>query len=321
MHAMHVMSGGRRAVMIDLARLNHAVVVAREGTYGAAAAAIPLSQSALTRSVQALEREYGIQIFERGRFGARLTEQGAEFIQMAEEVLQRNRADAEALRLLGQAGDRHVRFCMGSVAAALLLPRLLPELEVLGTRYQIAVESNSNMRSLLRSGQIDFFIGGIRRGSDGFASAHHFVASKVPGGELGLLVREGHPLTQGRDGEPLSSFPVAAGTFIRDLDVEHLFAGHTFHGPVIEMDNYDLLAKLALVSDFVLIGSTALPAVRPDLGLIMVPGSELQDIALDWGLVQAAGRDISPNATRIAQSILALMSEVISAGSDPGRTP
>nr|WP_271209465.1 LysR family transcriptional regulator [Rhodococcus wratislaviensis]GLK34010.1 LysR family transcriptional regulator [Rhodococcus wratislaviensis] len=307
--------------MIDLVRLHHAVVVAREGTYGAAAAAIPLSQSALTRSVQTLERDFGIQIFERGRFGARLTEKGAEFIRMAEEVLHRSRADAEALRLLAQQGDRHVRFCMGSIAAALFLPRLLPELDVLGARYQIAVESNSNMRSLLRSGQIDFFIGGIQRGSDGFASAHQFVASKVPGGKLGLLVREGHPLTQGHDGEPLSSFPVAAGTFIRDLDLEHLFAGDMFHGPVIEMDNYDLLAKLALVSDFVLIGSTALPAVRPDLGLIMVPGSGLRDVALDWGLVQAAGRGIPASATSVAQSILALMSEVTSAESNPGRTP
>ncbi|MEU6230414.1 LysR family transcriptional regulator [Streptomyces sp. NPDC047042] len=306
--------------MIDLVRLNHAVVVAREGTYGAAAAVIPLSQSALTRSVQTLEREYGIQIFERGRFGARLTEQGAEFIRMAEDVLQRSRVDAEALKLLGQGGDRHVRFCMGSIAAALLLPRLLPELEVLGARYQIAVESNSTMRSLLRSGQIDFFIGGIPRGSDGFASAHQFAASKIPGGKLGLLVREGHPLLQGRDGRPLSSFPVAAGTFIRDLDAEHLFEGEAFHGPVIEMDNYDLLAKLAQVSDFVLIGSTVLPAVRPDLGLIMVPGSELQDVPLDWGLVRAAGRRLSDSATRITQSLFALMSEVMSAESEPEHT-
>ncbi|MFF8316487.1 LysR family transcriptional regulator [Streptomyces bobili] len=299
--------------MIDLDRLSHVVAVAREGSYSAAAAAIPLSQSALTRSVQAVERDFGIQIFERGRFGARLTEKGVEFVRMAEAVLSRNAADAEALRLLAGSGDRQVRFGMGSVAAALFLPRLLPALQILGFRYQITVESDSELRRLLRGGQIEFFAGGIPGGSDHFAAAHEFENSRVPGGALGLLVREGHPLTRDHTGEPpLPSFPLAAGTFIRELDPEHLFSGRAVHGPVIEMDNYDLLARLARVTDFVLISSMALPAVRPDLGLVVVPNSEFRNLPLDWGLVWSAKRQMSDTARQIADTIHALMTEVVS---------
>ncbi|MFJ8001272.1 LysR family transcriptional regulator [Streptomyces sp. NPDC096310] len=298
--------------MIDLDRLSHVVAVAREGSYNAAATAIPLSQSALTRSVQAVERDFGIQIFERGRFGARLTEKGVEFVRMAEGVLSRNAADAEALKLLAGSGDRHVRFGMGSVAAALFLPRLLPALQILGFRYQITVETDSELRRLLRSGQIEFFTGGIPGGSDHFAAAHEFETSRVPGGTLGLLVREGHPLTRGPIDEPPPSFPLAAGTFIREFDTERLFSGLAVHGPVIEMDNYDLLARLALVTDFVLISSMALPAIRRDLGLVAVPNSEFRNLPLDWGLIWSSKLQMSDTARHIADTIHALMIEVVS---------
>ncbi|MFJ3776324.1 LysR family transcriptional regulator [Streptomyces sp. NPDC090075] len=298
--------------MIDLDRLSHVVAVAREGSYGAAAAAIPLSQSALTRSVQAVERDYEIQIFERGRFGARLTEKGVEFVRMAEDVLSRNVADAQALRLIGGTGNRQVRFGMGSVAAALFLPRLLPELQTLGFRYQITVESDSELRRLLRGGQIEFFVGGIPGGSDDFAAAYEFETSRILGGKLGLLVREGHPLTRSRIDEPLQSFPVAAGTFIRELDAERLLSGLPVHGPVIEMDNYDLLARLALATDFVLISSMALPTVRPDLGLVAVPNCEFRNLPLDWGLAWSAKRQMSDTARRIADTIHVLMTEAVS---------
>ncbi|MCG7207370.1 LysR family transcriptional regulator [Streptomyces arenae] len=299
--------------MIDLDRLSHVVAVAREGSYSAAAAAIPLSQSALTRSVQAVERDFEIQIFERGRFGARLTEKGVEFVRMAEAVLSRNAADAEALKLLGGGGDRQVRFGMGSVAAALFLPRLLPALQTLGFRYRITVESDSELRRLLRGGQIEFFTGGIPAGSDHFAAAHEFDTSKVPGGALGLLVREGHPLATGHVNESLPQFPVAAGTFLRDLDAEHLLSGLPVYGPVIEMDNYDLLARLALATDFVLISSMAFPTIRPDLGLVAVPGCEIRNLPLDWGLIWPANQQMSDTARRIVDTIYALMAEVVSA--------
>ncbi|MER7684878.1 LysR family transcriptional regulator [Streptomyces sp. NPDC097610] len=298
--------------MIDLDRLSHVVAVAREGSYSAAAAAIPLSQSALTRSVQAVERNYGIQIFERGKFGARLTEKGVEFVQMAEAVLSRNAADAEALKMLAESGDYQVRFGMGPVAAALFMPRLLPALQTLGFRYRVTVESDEELRRLLRGGQIEFYTGGIPGGTDGFATAYEFDSFRVEGGSLGLLVREGHPLAADSPGEPLPSFPFAAGTFMRDLDIENLISGIPVYGPVIEMDNYDLLSRLALVTDFVLIGSSAIPAFRPDLGLVSVPNAEFRNLSLDWGIVWSVKRQMSDTAKKIAEAVHALMIEVVS---------
>jgi DNA-binding transcriptional LysR family regulator len=65
---------------MDLNKLRHAVVIAREGSFSAAAAAIPMSQPALTRSIQSLEDKYGITLFERGRSGVRLTPDGERLV-------------------------------------------------------------------------------------------------------------------------------------------------------------------------------------------------------------------------------------------------
>ena len=73
--------------IIDLQKLRHAVAISRAGSYNAAAREICISQSALTRSVNLLEETYGVRLFERGRSGAKLTLEGAQFIKVAEDAL------------------------------------------------------------------------------------------------------------------------------------------------------------------------------------------------------------------------------------------
>ena len=73
--------------MIDLNRLRHFVVVAEAGSYAEAAAQLHLSQPALSRSIQALERQYGAAFFDRGRSGATLTPFGRQFLARAQDLL------------------------------------------------------------------------------------------------------------------------------------------------------------------------------------------------------------------------------------------
>ncbi len=60
----------------SLRALRHAIALARHRHYGRAAAALNISQPALSRSVAALEDVVGVQLFERGRGGVRPTEFG-----------------------------------------------------------------------------------------------------------------------------------------------------------------------------------------------------------------------------------------------------
>lgn len=126
-----------------------------------------------------------------------------------------------------------------------------------------------------------FFVGGIPRGPNALASANEFETPIVPVNVL-KLVRKGHPLITAReDLPPLSSFPVADGTFDRELD--GLFARIGLQLLIVASDNYDLLAKLAQTTDFILVGSVILETPRPELGLVAVPHRRCANRF--WGVV------------------------------------
>lgn len=62
-----------------------------------------------------------------------------------------------------------------------------------------------------------------------------------------------------------------------------MYAGLALRRPVIEMDNFGLLARLGQPTDSILIGSARqLERLTPDLGLVAVPTAEIKE--LRWGL-------------------------------------
>lgn len=63
------------------------VTLARLGSYHDAAEALYMTQPALTKKIQSLERMTGITLFQRGRQGAKLTEPGKQLLARAQKLL------------------------------------------------------------------------------------------------------------------------------------------------------------------------------------------------------------------------------------------
>jgi len=78
---------------VDLRSLRHFSALAETLNYRVAAERLHLTQPALTRSIAALERELGVQLFDRDKRHVALTADGAELLERAGEVL----ADADRL--------------------------------------------------------------------------------------------------------------------------------------------------------------------------------------------------------------------------------
>ena len=72
---------------VDLRQLRYFVAIAERGSFSAAANALHVAQSALSRHVQLLERELGGPLFERGARGVRVSESGATLLERARFVL------------------------------------------------------------------------------------------------------------------------------------------------------------------------------------------------------------------------------------------
>ncbi|MFI5887109.1 LysR family transcriptional regulator [Streptomyces sp. NPDC051554] len=258
---------------MDLDKLSHAVMVAREGSLSAAAKRIPMSQSALTRSIQSLEKKYGIRLFERGKSGAKLTPDGTAFIAAAEEVLWSARRADDHLTAVATGQNSTVRFGAGPVMTACILPRVLPRLADMKAHFQIRTGSNASLRSLLSRGEIDFFVGGAPAGSDHFASAYGFRLHPTwtESGSTEIFVRAGHPLTEASSALPyLSRYPVACASFTRDRLGTDGFHALGLQPPSVEIDDYHVLTDLVCSSDFILIGTPTVRQMRPAHEMVML---------------------------------------------------
>ncbi len=73
--------------MIELVQLQHLIAVSEHGTISAAADVMHLSQPALTRSLQRLEKELGVTLFDRKRNRAVLNQVGELAVNRAKAVL------------------------------------------------------------------------------------------------------------------------------------------------------------------------------------------------------------------------------------------
>jgi DNA-binding transcriptional LysR family regulator len=87
--SQHKSSSGKTAksLTINPVSVAQALVVAKHLSFRAAARALGIRQSAVSRHVRALEDELGVSLFERHHAGVRITNAGARFFQQARDAL------------------------------------------------------------------------------------------------------------------------------------------------------------------------------------------------------------------------------------------
>lgn len=178
--------------MMDLRRLSHVLALADELHFARAAERVHLSQPAFSRSIQAIEGDLGIRLFDRDVGDVRPTPAGEFVIARARRLLFDARCLQRDVDLYrdSQLGD--TAFGIGPFPAATLLPPVLTELRRLHPEVALRVEE-SNWQQLLerlRAEDIEFFVADVRDLPDDAA-----LDVRPLGKQRGdLYVRAAHPL-------------------------------------------------------------------------------------------------------------------------------
>lgn len=109
-------------------RIAQVLEVARTGNIHTAARALNITQSALTKSLQAFERQLGVQLFDRGPSGTTPTPYGTALLRHARVIEAEFRAAEQALEEIrnGEAGV--LRIAAGPVWLSHVLPRVAARL-------------------------------------------------------------------------------------------------------------------------------------------------------------------------------------------------
>ncbi|SIN20447.1 DNA-binding transcriptional regulator, LysR family [Micromonospora cremea] len=133
------------------------VAVAEEGSLSAAARRLHVSQPALSQSMNALERQLGVQLLIRGSTGVQATEAGMTLLDEARAVLARHDQAVAAVARHTSVGDRVLRLGIPLELPTDLLSQPLADLAAAypGTRVQVRHMSTAAQVAALRAGDID----------------------------------------------------------------------------------------------------------------------------------------------------------------------
>jgi DNA-binding transcriptional LysR family regulator len=170
---------------MELRRLRNFLVVAQALNFTKAAAQLRVGQPALSRQVQDLEDEIGVDLLRRSPRGVTLTAEGKLFLEEVRELLKRAGESVEKIRALarGEYGELHVGYAPS------------PTVEILPPALAAFQKAVPGVKVLLHDLSSDELIAGLRDGTL----------------ELAIMVEPAGEQTTGIEFEVLRTYPLCVG--------------------------------------------------------------------------------------------------------------
>lgn len=290
---------------IDLRQCRHVLALDRHRSFARAADALGLTQPALTRSLQVLEKSIGARLFDRDRTRVEPTAVGERLIDRARLLVNQARDIEQDLKQMLGLEIGLLRIGAGPYPADLsvgtAIGRLVQRHPAL--MVDLSVADWSELIRRVASGELELAIAdtGIAKQDD------RLVVESLPRHKLGFFCRSGHPLagSTALTLEELRQYPLVGTALPPQLAVlaakdrkgmrANLPAGVT--APEIRVDTFALARRIVMQSDAV---GGAVPSQIQD----SVARGELATLPLDlpwletaYGILRLANRTPSPAAT------------------------
>jgi DNA-binding transcriptional LysR family regulator len=287
---------------LDLKHLQHLVLLAEELHFGRAATRASLSQSAFTRSIQALESDAGLRLFDRDKHFVKLTPVGARMLERARRLLAEARDLKRDLDYVRTGAIGHVAMGFGPYPASMLMVsavtrmhRLHPDVNV-----RVEIQNAAILLERLKAEQIDFFVAGARH----LPNLADLSVRLLADFDTGHYCRAGHPaLKLGKIRfADLARWRVAAMT----LPESYAAMARDYYGlaadaelPVaLQCDNLHMLIEVALRTDMIVAGPNAAMRAQVAAGALValrnVEHLPARTLHAEVALVRIAGRTLAP---------------------------
>jgi len=311
---------------LDLRQLRHLLALERHRNFARAAEAVGLTQSALSRSLQALEDELGARLFDRDRTRVEPTAVGARLIELAAPLLSQARlAERELQRMIGVA-DGLLRIGAGPYVSELSIGAALGRLATRhpGIRADVSVADWPDLYGRLIADDLDVAVAETSHALED----SRFVVEPLPEHQAYFYCRPGHPLVARTDLalREVIAYPIAMTYLPRRLGAL-VDSNRTFHGTSlpegVDVTQFRIdmpyLARRAVMNSDVL--GIAVPA---QIELELAVGSlRLLPLRLPWlktsyGVIQLARRTPSPALSEFLRILREVEDEV---DGPPGSRP
>lgn len=296
---------------VELRKLQYVVTLARVRNFARAAEELHLTQSALTRSIQSIEKRFMIRLFDRDRSGVDLTPVGREFLKRAQSLLVEANDLARFADRSGRGEVGEVAFGLSTLPAKMFLTSLT--VEFFSKRPQlslsVAVRDPPDLLKLLAEESIEFFLAAEVPESPNAA----LDVTELAQFRSALAVRIGHPLLKKRKLaiEDISPFPVLVGIFEPG---SHRESTETFarQGIIMHSNDYCSLMEITQQSDAIWFTSMPMSAFDfPKPGLACLPiKTAFDENPMTLKVARLARRSLSPAAEDVLAGLIARCAEM-----------
>jgi DNA-binding transcriptional LysR family regulator len=290
---------------MNLRKLEHAVCLANVCNYARAAEQLHITQSALTRSIQSLESELGISLFDRSLKGVSVSVTGAEVLARAKNVLRSANGFKHEVALIkdSQLGD--LSFGCGPVPSNWLLPKALAAMVKQYPQLNIDVRTRpvEILHKALTDEAIEFYLGVLPLITDHsiYEVEHLFDL------DVAFFVNSHHPLTRCTNIQnadfakyPLATPGIPSSTFALDsTNVLPVTRG------LLQCEDWQVLISLTRNSETILMASDVIVNNLIDSGeLVQLQSNNLKaGFSSKLAMVKLAERTLSPAATVLLTEI------------------
>lgn len=291
---------------MELRHLRYFLAVGEALNFTKAAAQLRVAQPALSRQVQDLEEELGVDLLVRSPRGVTLTAEGKLFLEEAREILSRTGEAMEKVRALARGEFGEIRVGYAPSPTVEILPPALAAFRKALPRVKISLHdlAGDELYAGLRDGSLDLAL--IAQSSENAGSGLHFELLRQYA--FCVAVPPGHPFTK------MKSVPVATlaveplvALSRKDYSEYHLHLENIF-GPgrhryriATECDGASSLIADVESGHGVAVVTESFWRITGDR-LVLVPLEEV-GAAQRVGIARAVHADVTPAAERFCQML------------------
>lgn len=305
---------------MDLRRLKNVVALAKYGSFAQAAEAVHLSQPAFSRSIQSLEEDLGVDLFNRGQRKITLTAYGKLVVSRGERML------AEVASLKRDVGRMRahefgeVAIGLGPIPVAVLFETILSRItrEHPGIRTRVEITHWQNLLKLLEADELDFFIGDTRE----LVSGDRLVIDTLPEFRIGMYARRNHPALSIQPISPSDLLRFSLGSFkLPDISLAEFTQWLEFEGDpktlfTVQCDDLRALERVAIRSDLIVVGpQLSFREATENQLLVEIELTTPLSMTTHMGVVRLRDRMLAPGA----ELLIGMAFEALTDG--PGEFP
>lgn len=233
---------------MKLIQIRNLVAISEHGSVRAAARYLGVAQSALTRSMQELERELDVSLLERDAKGVSLTPTGQRFLTRAQTIQSEVRRAQEEIEQLRGGVKGSIYVGLSTVSQIALFPYAIKAFRARYPEVALNVLDGlfPSIEQLLKSGTLDCYVGPVLSSSP----APDLLVEKLMDNTRVILCRRGHPLAGAQSLSELTSaeWVTTSVTFKPEEELGPLFAQYGLPPPRLALRAHSALMFLTALT-------------------------------------------------------------------------